>query len=130
MGLQGARILIADDESTITDILTQVFEHQGAEVFVAHNGKDAFHLAMMNAPHCILMDLRMPGMNGFESITSLRMVMKEQPIIVVSAYTDVENVRKAKSAGADAVVGKPFNTSELIHLVETFLDAPESSAGE
>ncbi len=128
MGLQGARILIADDESTITDILTQVFSHKGAEIFVAHNGKDAFHLAMLNDPHCVLMDLRMPGMNGFESITSLRMVMKTQPILVVSAYTDPENVRKAKAAGADAVVGKPFNTNELVRMVESLLDPASSQS--
>lgn len=130
MGLKGARVLIADDEEMITSLLSQILIHEGADVAVAHNGQDAFHLAMMNDPHCILMDLRMPGVNGFEAIESLRLIMKSRPIIVVSAYTDHENVRKAKEAGADAVMGKPFNTALLLKTISDLLDREGRQEGE
>lgn len=119
----GARILIADDERNIVTALRFVLEHQGYEVQVADNGVQALECMQDFAPHLVLLDVMMPGMNGFDVCQKIR----ENPawagtrVVMLSAKGRELDVAKGLALGADAYVTKPFSTRELQDRIRELL---------
>jgi DNA-binding response OmpR family regulator len=116
----GKRILIADDEPNIVVSLEFLMKRKGHEVKVVSDGKAVLAAVAEFAPDVILLDVMMPGLNGFEVCQRLR----ENPawdsirIIMLTARGRDVDMAKGLAVGADAYVTKPFSTRELVDKVE------------
>ena len=116
------KIVLAEDNSTLSLLLKFRLEKEGYELFVAADGKQALELIEQNKPDLILTDIMMPYVSGLEVIShvwnKLNMTM---PIIVFSAAGQEEMVLKAFNLGANDFMGKPFSPNELIIRIKRSL---------
>jgi response regulator RpfG family c-di-GMP phosphodiesterase len=113
------RILLVDDEPALRELLRVTFE--GAEVTVdeAGSSSEARALIVASRPDVIVLDLRMPGIGGAELCADLKASVETREIpIVLLTGADVEEIRRAQDAGAEALVRKPFSPLELVAVVE------------
>lgn len=118
---QGARILIADDEYEVRTLLTKLLNRAGYDVIAAEDGDIALELFSENEFDIILLDVRMPKMDGFTVCSRIRL-LSEVPIIMLTALNQVEHVVEAlDKSGADEYITKPFNTRELVARIESVL---------
>jgi CheY-like chemotaxis protein len=115
------KVLVVDDERQIRDLLKEFLSNEAYEVSLASNGKEAIELAEREHPDAILLDLKMPGIDGIEVCQRLKEEPKTQfiPIIVITGYVD--NKIHAIEAGADDFVHKPINLTELGFRVRSIL---------
>jgi DNA-binding response OmpR family regulator len=113
------RILVVDDERAILKILSIKLRISGFDVVTAPGGSEALDLIKTESPDIILLDIIMPGIDGFEVLQSLRTVSK-LPVIVFSARP--ENAAKALELGANDFLAKPFNVDEMVKKIERLLD--------
>lgn len=122
---QDHRILIADDEPEVVDLVRMVLEWEGYEVVGAEDGEQTLVRAGNDLPDLILLDVRMPKMNG---LTVLQELQKDPltagiPVIMLSVVTTYPEVRMALQGGSVAYLPKPFELTELTRLVEDVLTA-------
>jgi len=118
---QGARILIADDEYEVRTLLTKLLNRAGYDVIAAEDGDVALELFSENEVDIILLDVRMPNMDGFTVCSKIRL-LSEVPIIMLTALNQVSYVVEAlDKSGADEYITKPFNTRELVARIESVL---------
>jgi two-component system, OmpR family, KDP operon response regulator KdpE len=113
------RVLLVDDERAILRILSIKLRISGFDVVIASGGKQALDLIGAACPDIMLLDVVMPGMDGFEVLKELR-TTSELPVIVLSARP--ENAQKALSLGANDFVSKPLDFNNLIKRIEQLLD--------
>lgn len=107
------RVLVVDDSKAIRDLLYGFLITEGYEVDLASSGKEALELARNNNPQVVLLDVRMPGIDGLETCRRLRAEKKTRyiPVIMITGY-GANNI-DADDVGADDFMDKPFNLSEL-----------------
>jgi diguanylate cyclase (GGDEF)-like protein len=111
-----ANILVVEDELQIARMLKETLEIEGYQVISTRNGEDAVQIALREPPHLILLDIMLPGIDGYEVIRRLRNHPKTMhiPIIVLSALGDTDNKVRAFERDADDFITKPFDTDELL----------------
>ena len=116
-------ILIVDDQSNNLKILTSILEQHGYKVRPALSGELALKAVRKSLPDIILLDIRMPGMDGFEVCKQLKADEKSRhiPVIFVSALEDITNKMTAFSAGGVDYISKPFHEEEVLARTETHL---------
>src|SRR5690625_314397 len=114
------KILIVEDEKPIADILKFNLEKEGYEVICAHNGDDAIELAADENPDLILLDLMLPGKDGYEVCREIRKT-QNMPIIMVTAKDSEIDKVLGLELGADDYVTKPFSNRELLARVKANL---------
>jgi len=126
------RILIAEDENILGDVLKDEFESDGFEVSIARNGKEALEImkSKSNRPDIVLLDLMMPVLNGFKFLEEIQKDetynLKAIPVIVSSSLGQDEDIKKVMKLGAaDYFVKSQHPISELIEKVKTFLEKPK-----
>ncbi len=112
------KILIVDDEPALVKVFSIKLRVSGYEVITALNGQEALDLIKAEHPDIVLLDVIMPGMDGFEVLRKLRSFSK-LPVIVFSARP--EYARRAISLGANDFLAKPFNIDELMKTIESIL---------
>ena len=110
-------ILIAEDDEVIFMYLQIILKSNNFNILHARNGLEAINLWQENKVDLILMDIKMPVMNGLDAIREIRKTDKEIPIIVQSAYTSDENKESAALLGSNDFITKPINKSELIEKI-------------
>ena len=115
------RILLVDDERAILKVIGIKLRISGYDVFTAPGGQEALDLVKTESPDIMLLDVIMPGIDGFEVLEELRTFSK-LPVIVFSARQ--ENAQKALSLGADDFLAKPFNVDDMVKRVEKLLGKP------
>lgn len=115
-------VLIADDNPINGLIARRALESSGFAVTVASTGREALDAVEQISPDLILMDLRMPIMDGFEATKRLRMAGKTIPVIAVSAEMNPEIEKRARRAGADGVAAKPLDAEALRQLAFKWTD--------
>jgi len=117
----GEKILVVDDEFEIRDMLNRFLKEQGYQAILASNGEEAIELAEKENPQAILLDIKMPGIDGIETCKRLKAKEKTRfiPVIVATALWD--RYMEATEAGAEDFVTKPFNLTELSHRVKSIL---------
>lgn len=111
------KILVAEDEDSNYE-LVKIVMNKRYKLIRAHNGIEAVTLNEEETPDLILMDIRMPEMNGLDATRIIKEVSPKTPIIALSAYAFEKNIREAKEAGCDEFIAKPFKVEELIELVK------------
>ena len=116
-------ILIIDDSKTNIGTLSAVLESFGFKTITARNGKMGIKRAVFSKPDLILLDIMMPGFNGFETCSSLKTddVTKNIPIIFMTALSDMESKLQAFEAGGVDYITKPFEEAEVLARIKTHL---------
>ena len=114
------RILYVEDAAVIRDTIARLLELKGYEVAYAKNGKEGVELAQSWKPDVILMDLRMPVMDGYSAINQIKSDPQTHhlPIFVVSAWSSKTERSKAKLAGADDFFVKPPDLNRLMETID------------
>jgi len=118
-----AKILIAEDERDIRDLITFTLGFAGFEVLAAANGEEALNLARQNAPDLILMDVRMPRMTGYEACAAMKAdpKLKDIPVVFLSAKGQDAEIQTGLQAGAVDYLLKPFAPDQLTERVQAVL---------
>jgi two-component system OmpR family response regulator len=111
---QGIKILLVDDEPNIAQFLELGLLNEGFETKIAYDGETALQEAASFQPHIVILDIMMPGMNGFEVCHALRATGDNIAVIMLTAKDEVEDRVKGLTLGADDYVVKPFSFSELL----------------
>ena len=115
------RILIVEDEPAIRAGLVDVFVYHGFEVEFAVDGALGLTLALGGTFDLILLDVMLPGRNGFDICAAIREVDREQPIIMLTAKSSDEDAIRGLALGADDYVSKPFSVAQLVLRVQAVL---------
>ena len=113
------RLLVVDDDPTIREMLVMMLSSEGFEVVTASHGAEALKLLDAYHPHVILLDMKMPVMDGWEFMERYRRRPGVRvPIVVLTAAQD--DKRRAADVGADAYIAKPFGIDDLVDTLERF----------
>jgi two-component system cell cycle response regulator DivK len=117
------RILVVEDQEDNRRILRDLLSSAGFELMEASTGDEGVRLAELNRPDLILMDVQMPVLDGYEATRRIKAKaeLRQIPIIVVTSYALSGEDIKAKVAGADAYIAKPYSPRELLAIVRRFL---------
>lgn len=124
--IRGMHILVAEDVKLNMDIVTYILEHEGAEVICAEDGETALRLFSESAEgsiDLILMDIRMPGINGYEAAERIRAMKRSDadiPIIAMTANVYEEDIERAKRAGMNDHLAKPMDSGKLLAMAGAY----------
>ena len=113
-------ILVAEDEDSNYELVKIVLSKR-YRLIRAHNGIEAVTYCEDEHPDMILIDIRMPDMNGLDATRIIKEVNHNVPVVALSAYAFDENIREAKAAGCDEFMAKPFRVEDLIDMVEKYI---------
>ncbi|MFH2102824.1 MAG: response regulator [Chloroflexota bacterium] len=118
-----AKILIAEDEPDIRELITFALQFAGYEVFSASNGEEAVDLARRARPDLIILDVRMPRKTGYEACVEIKAdpEMENIPVIFLSAKGQDSEIQAGFEAGAEEYLLKPFAVDQLTQRVQTVL---------
>ena len=115
------KVLVVEDEAAIRNGLQDVFVYHGYEVDAVADGREALPKALSGRYDLLLLDVMLPGMDGFEICNRVRAVDREQPIVMLTARGTDEDIVRGLSLGADDYVTKPFSVAELVLRVQAVL---------
>ncbi len=115
------RLLIVEDEAAIRSGLVDVFVYHGYDVDIADNGDDGLRLGQSGKYDLILLDVMLPGVDGFEICNRIRRQDRQQPIIMLTAKSSDEDIVQGLTLGADDYVAKPFSVTQLVLRVQAVL---------
>jgi two-component system cell cycle response regulator DivK len=117
-------VLVVEDQDDNRRIVRDLLTNSGFEVIEAINGLEGVQLARTHHPDLILMDIQLPGIDGYEATRQIKTNpgLKDIPVIVVTSYALSGDDKKAFEAGCDAYIAKPFSPRELLFRIKEFLD--------
>ena len=115
------RILVVDDEIDLAVSCQRLLKSKGYEVRVAANGEEAMQAVQEEEPHLVITDLKMPGMDGMELLAQVKELYPEIQVIMMTAYSTIEDAVEAMRLGAHDFVPKPFTPEHLMIAVEKSL---------
>lgn len=128
------RILIVEDHQSLLRSLRRGVERLGHEVLTAETGEEGYELALTRDVDIIVLDLMLPGKNGFEILTDLRKAEFRRPVLILTSRDSPEDRRRARECGSDHYLIKPFafadlaaRLSELLQPFATGTSEPEES---
>lgn len=116
-----ARILIVDDEKDFCEILFHVIRREGFAPLVAHNGETALEMVRVGMPDALLLDVKMPGMDGMEVLRQSKGIDPDLPVLMITAYGGLNGAVQAMKEGAFDYLAKPLNNRELIEKLRRAL---------
>lgn len=123
------QVLLIDDEIIFVQSLTKVLKKRGMEVRAAHDGPAALELLSMEEPDVIVLDLRMPGMDGLAVLNEIRRRDTLTPVILLTGHIDIDRVTQALDKGAAEVLLKPCPIDTLISAIENACEFKEITRG-
>lgn len=115
------KILIVDDQKGVRRLLEELFKKEGWDVKVAADGQEAITRVEERLPDIILMDVKMPNMSGLEASQIILREHSDVPIIMMTAYGEIEVVKKALEAGVKKCITKPFDIIILRDMVNNLI---------
>ncbi len=124
-----AHILIVDDSLTVRRVTQRLLERNGYHTILAKDGIDALRTMETQRPDCILADIEMPRMDGYDLTRAIRAnaATHDIPVIMITSRTAEKHRRMAFELGADEYLGKPYQEEELLRLIRMHVDAKERS---
>ncbi|MGC8602653.1 MAG: sigma-54-dependent transcriptional regulator [Desulfomonilaceae bacterium] len=117
MGATGARVLIVDDEKDFCDILFRVVKKAGFTALVAHDGEMALEMVQLGLPDIMLLDVRMPDMDGMEVLKRAKKLNPALPVLMITAYSGVNDAVEAIKEGAFDYLPKPLDNNILLRKI-------------
>lgn len=117
------KLLLVEDERSLTDVLVYNLERDGYEVFVAHDGKDGLRKAQTILPDVVILDLMLPGMSGLDVCKELKSSNKTSsiPVLMLTSKSEESDQIVGFAVGADDYVTKPFSTKVLLQRIKALL---------
>jgi CheY-like chemotaxis protein len=122
MTLDRPSILVTDDDPVARETFREIFEPQGFTTLLAGSGEEAIDIVQVHEVHLALMDMHLPKLSGLETIHILRQIKGVIPMILISAESDDNLLRKALSAHAFCVLAKPVSKNVVIYVVTRALE--------
>lgn len=119
------RVLVVEDEFDSIQMVSKILRHHGAEVHIAHNGRECLKALETLVPTLIIMDLALPEMDGWETLEKIRANPETRhiPVAAITAYHSVNVAEDAHEAGFNAYFPKPLNTSTIIEQLGELIKA-------
>ena len=121
MDPNGARVLIVDDDRDISLMLSALMKKEGLTSMVAHDGETALQMVPVERPDMLLVDVKMPGIDGMEVLKRVKETDPHLPVVLITAYAEIPASVAAMRAGAFDYLAKPFDHSEVIRVVRAAL---------
>ena len=123
MALKGRRVLVVDDEASITDLVAMALGLHGAEVEVAHTGADALDAIHSFRPHLVVLDVMLPDLDGFEILGQLNADRRsaQTPVLFLTARDGLDDRLHGHAAGGDDYMTKPFSVEEMVLRIDAVL---------
>ena len=120
------RILVVEDQEDLRGVLRDLLTGSGYAVAEAADGRDGVAKALSERPDLILMDIQLPGLDGYETTRQIRQIKSDPklaatPIIAVSSFAMKGDEAKARAAGCDHYVTKPYSPLQLLRVIRGFL---------
>lgn len=119
------KVLAVDDQADMRWFLTHLLREQGFEVATAEDGEGALEQLKQEAPQVVLLDLKMPRLDGMKALEQIKGIDPEVPVIVITAYGDVPSAVQAMKLGAYDYLTKPFNNEDLLFTVKRAVERQE-----
>ena len=113
-------ILVIDDEELIQSVLDEALTDYGFKTWGASDGVEGIETYSIHEPDLVILDVRMPRMDGWETLRQIRALGKT-PVIMISAFVDLDRIKKGFSWGANEFMGKPIDIMELIAKINTVI---------
>lgn len=120
-------ILVVDDNESMCDSLSMVFDLKGYDTHTAFDGADAVEAVREKAFDIIFMDIKMPKLNGVKALHEIKKARPEAIVIMMTAYTNDALIAEAFKEGAYDVVSKPFDLKQIIALTERLMNESEKA---
>ena len=122
---ENSKILIAEDQDDLRDMIAQTLRLSGYEVVAAEDGERAFQQATKTNPDLIILDYELPRLNGRQVCKRLKAMetFTNTPILIISSYGSPRHMEASLDAGAEEFIRKPFELEHLISRVDTLLSA-------
>ena len=119
------RVMVVEDSEDIRTLLEELLEAEGYSLVFATNGEEGLETAQRERPDLILMDLSLPGMDGWETVYRLRQLpeFKATPVIALTAHATRKDEERALAAGCTGYVSKPFDMEKLLDYIATFVSS-------
>ncbi len=119
----GSRVLFIDDDPMVGKLVRDLLEQEGYQATVATSGQQGLNLARTNLPDVILLDIMMPGMDGFEVCEAIRRddTLQKIPVVMLTAMESQKLNERAFSAGAEVCMTKPFSPERLLNALNIAL---------
>lgn len=114
-------VLLTDDNEDIIELVQLILKKSGYKLKIAHGGKEALRICTESLPDLVLMDLRMPDMDGFTVMKNLRASGFNRPIIVLTGSESAEDKKKAFEAGCDDYILKTMEMRDLEFTIDSYL---------
>jgi DNA-binding response OmpR family regulator len=115
--MEKPKILVVDDEEEICLITKNFLSKREYDVFTANTGQEAIRLIKEEHPFLVLLDIRLGSESGMDILSQAKEIDKNIKIIMITALDDEENIRQAKTLGADDYIAKPFTAKYLNDLI-------------
>lgn len=115
------KILIVDDQFGIRMLLQELFQREGYQTFQAADGKKALEIVTAHKPDIVLLDMKIPGMDGLEILKHIRAKDTDCKVLIMTAYGELGMIQEALDLGAIAYVAKPFDIMELRDQINQLL---------
>ncbi|ALP36634.1 two-component system response regulator [Paenibacillus sp. IHB B 3084] len=125
--MEKKKVLIVDDQNGIRILLMEVFGSEGYETFQAANGKIALEIVEKEPPDLVLLDMKIPGMDGLEILKHLKTMNPDIKVIMMTAYGELDMIKEATELGALMHFTKPFDIDEMRIAVNKQLRSDEAS---
>jgi Response regulator containing CheY-like receiver, AAA-type ATPase, and DNA-binding domains len=113
MQLEKKKVLIVDDQNGIRVLLMEVFSSEGYVTFQAPNGKLALEIVRQESPDLVLLDMKIPGMDGLEILKHIKSIDRDIKVIMMTAYGELDMIKEATDHGALMHFTKPFDIDEM-----------------
>ncbi|MEF2096099.1 response regulator [Bacillus sp. CFBP9009] len=120
------KILIVDDQFGIRILLNEVLHKEGYETFQAANGIQALDVLNNHSPDLVLLDMKIPGMDGIEILKRMKVVDPDIRVIIMTAYGELDMIQEAKDLGAMTHFAKPFDIDDIRKAVREYLSIQSS----
>ena len=112
------RILVVDDEPDIVANLSHLLSGRGYEVNTAFNGEEALNSLKNKTPDLILLDLKMPGISGIDTLKEIRVIDPDVMVIIITGYGTLKSAIEAIRYGVFDYIPKPFNVPEIMAIID------------
>jgi len=124
--LDDKKVLIVDDQNGIRMLLMEVFSGEGYRTFQASNGKLALEIVKNESPDLVLLDMKIPGMDGLEILKRVKEINRDIKVIMMTAYGELDMIKEATELGALMHFTKPFDIDEMRMVVNMQLRGSET----
>jgi two-component system response regulator (stage 0 sporulation protein F) len=125
--LDKKKVLIVDDQNGIRVLLVEVFSNEGYNTFQASNGKLALEIVRKESPDLVLLDMKIPGMDGLDILKHIKQIDANMKVIMMTAYGELDMMKEATDLGALKHFTKPFDIDDLRNTVNDELRSPKTS---